>query len=101
MLVSLGCDPTVQRDHADNLQSRVGQRAFQLGDASPLLQICGDLVVPRLDRLVAGFAGDRYLFQKRRRPDRARVQAVDELAHRCDPLSGPFVSGPPQSIPLE
>ncbi len=71
-------DPAVKRDHADDLEARVGQRSFQLGETSPLLEIGRDLVVPGLDRLVAGLAGDLDLLQQGRRPDRAGVETVDE-----------------------
>ena len=42
-----------------------------------------DVVVPKLDRLVAGFPSDADFVQDGRRPDRARVQAIDEVSHRC------------------
>ena len=55
---------------------------FRLGAVPALLEIGGDLVVPGLDRLVSGLAGDLDLLQQRRRPDRAGVETVEKLAHR-------------------
>ena len=81
VLGALRRDPAVQRDHADDLQAGVGEGPLQLGHAAALLEVGGDLVVPGLDRRIAGLAGDRDLLQQGRRPDRAGVEAVDEFAH--------------------
>ena len=35
MLGPIRGDPTVQRDHADDLQPRVGERSFQIGELPP------------------------------------------------------------------
>ena len=73
-------------------QAGPGQRALQLGQAAALLQIGRDLVIPGLDRRVARLAGDLDLLQERRRPDRARIEAIDKLAHGIR-SSPPVVAG--------
>ena len=43
-------DPTMKRDHADDLEPGVGDRPFQFGELAPVLEVGRDLVVPGLDR---------------------------------------------------
>ena len=64
VLGSFRRDPPMERDHAHNLQASVGNRPFQIGELAPLLEVSRDLVVPGLDRGIAGFAGDRDLLQQ-------------------------------------
>ena len=58
VLEPLRRDPAMQGDHADDFEPGSGQGALQLGKTAALLEIGRDLVVPGLDRLVAGLARD-------------------------------------------
>src|SRR5690349_4738995 len=75
--VTPACWPSARRS-----RNRDAARLAEVGDRPARGEVLGDLVVPRLDRPVAERAGDPDLLQERRRPDRARVEAVGELAHR-------------------
>ena len=65
---------------------------FSSAKLAPLLEVGRDLVVPGLDRLVAGLAGDLDLLQQGRRPDRAGVEAVNKFAHGRSLSSRPVVN---------
>ncbi len=89
MRLPFGRDPTVQGDHADDLQAVVVERGLEVGHRAAALEKLRDLVVPGLDRLVPGPPGDLDLFEEGGRSDRAGVQAIGEVVHASSPPKGP------------